>query len=323
MIVTLNADARQASNQYDRERPAGQPRNDMERAVNIVRARVIRTAAALLLGVGVAAAPALTYAQHGGFGGGGGGHMGGGGGAHFGGGGHAVAAPHFGGVHMGANFRGPAYGGHYAYGGAHYGSTFTAGHVAGYHGGYYAGSHVGTAYWHGGHYWGGGYWHGYYWPHVWYGPGWAWFYPVLPIGYATFWWGGLPYYYYNNLYYTWSPNYNGYVVTDPPMVGADASGSADTGAVTAAPQADDYAPQAAPAPGAAAGAGGAASDVFVYPRNGQTDQQTSTDRYECHSWAVNQTGFDPTRSAQTGTGSSADYRRAMIACLDARGYSAR
>ena len=80
----------------------------------------------------------------------------------------------------------------------------------------------------------------------------------------------------------------------------------------------------AAAAGAPAGAapGSAASDVYLYPRNGQSSEQTQNDRYECHSWAVNQTGFDPTRAAQQ-SGNAADYRRAMIACLDARGYSAR
>jgi hypothetical protein len=145
----------------------------------------------------------------------------------------------------------------------------------------------------------------------------VWYYPVLPIGYATFWWGGVPYYYWNNLYYTWNPGYNGYVVTDPPpAAGTDESGAGvgdDPSSVTAAPEAG------APAQGFA---GGAAADLYVYPRNGQSEAQTSTDRYECHSWAVNQTGFDPTRAAQTG-GNAAEYQRAMVACLDARGYSAR
>ncbi len=35
------------------------------------------------------------------------------------------------------------------------------------------------------------------------------------------------------------------------------------------------------------------SDVFVYPNNGQNPQQQSQDRYECHVWAANQSGFDP------------------------------
>ena len=71
------------------------------------------------------------------------------------------------------------------------------------------------------------------------------------------------------------------------------------------------------------GAASGGSDVYLYPRNGQSDEQTQKDRYECHSWSVNQTGFDPTRSSHQSSGSVADYRRAMIACLDARGYSAR
>ena len=33
--------------------------------------------------------------------------------------------------------------------------------------------------------------------------------------------------------------------------------------------------------------------AFVYPKAGQSEQQQSQDRYECHQWAVSQTGFDP------------------------------
>jgi len=33
--------------------------------------------------------------------------------------------------------------------------------------------------------------------------------------------------------------------------------------------------------------------VYAYPRNGQTDEQLDRDRYECHLWAVRQSGFDP------------------------------
>ncbi len=36
--------------------------------------------------------------------------------------------------------------------------------------------------------------------------------------------------------------------------------------------------------------------VFVYPSNGQTPEQTDRDRYECHLWAVQQTGVDPSRA---------------------------
>jgi hypothetical protein len=36
--------------------------------------------------------------------------------------------------------------------------------------------------------------------------------------------------------------------------------------------------------------------VFVYPANGQSPEQTDRDRYECHIWAVQQTGVDPSRA---------------------------
>ena len=35
--------------------------------------------------------------------------------------------------------------------------------------------------------------------------------------------------------------------------------------------------------------------VFVYPAHGQSPEQTERDRYECHIWAVQQTGVDPSR----------------------------
>ena len=36
--------------------------------------------------------------------------------------------------------------------------------------------------------------------------------------------------------------------------------------------------------------------VFVYPAHGQSPDQTERDRYECHIWAVQQTGVDPSRA---------------------------
>ena len=298
---------------------------------------VMRTLGALLIGATIATTPALAYAQHGAGGGGGGGHASGGGGgghalgggAHFGGfggghysgysGGHTFAAPHYGaaGHAYGARYFAPSgHGFTYTGPGAHPGAH--ASYVA--HSGFVArpgtvAPHPGVGtpsatyiYGHGGHAWAGGYWHGGYWPHCWYYPGWAWYLPVLPIGYVTYWWGGMPYYYWNSLYYTWSPAESGYVVTDPPPA-AGTEGSADAGAGGGYEQA----PQA--------NYGGSAGDMYVYPRNGQTQEQTDNDRYECHSWAVSQSGFDPTSSQSSGN--PADYRRAMVACLDARGYSAR
>ena len=39
----------------------------------------------------------------------------------------------------------------------------------------------------------------------------------------------------------------------------------------------------------------AQTDMFIYPAKGQKQEQQDKDRYECHSWAVQQTGFDPSR----------------------------
>lgn len=39
-----------------------------------------------------------------------------------------------------------------------------------------------------------------------------------------------------------------------------------------------------------------ADDLIVYPAKGQTTDQMSKDRYECHAWAVEQSGFDPTNA---------------------------
>lgn len=36
-----------------------------------------------------------------------------------------------------------------------------------------------------------------------------------------------------------------------------------------------------------------AQNLFIYPSQGQSAEQQSRDRYECHIWAVQQTGFDP------------------------------
>ena len=160
------------------------------------------------------------------------------------------------------------------------------------------------------HYWGGGYWGGRFWPHVYLGWDFPWFLATLPIGYSTYWWGGVPYYYTQGVYYVWNPDYGQYVVSDPPPV---------TGAVEEG---------AAPPPGAQQPSGDTrgAMSLFVYPKNGQSQQQTDSDRYQCHQWAVGQTGFDPTNTAnpsQASTATPQNYKRAVTACLEARGYSVK
>jgi hypothetical protein len=296
-------------------------------------------AAGILGAILVGAAPVLAQSHGGGgHGGGGGGHGGGGGeghgggggghvsgggfsagghvssGGHFGGGGspHYAAGDHVagGGIHGysgtgynnargygGAGYaaRGRGYGGagYYAprsYGGGFHGSAY-AGHSTyyGHSSGYYAHRYGYST----GAYWAGGYWNGAFWPRCHYGVAFTWFLPILPVTYATYWYSGIPYYYANDVYYTYNTDYDGYVATDPPPV-------ADSGAAPAAGTPDDA---------------GAADQIFMYPKHGQSAEQQATDKAECQQWATEQAG----QAAQNGS----DYRRAMIACVEGRGYSAK
>ncbi|AHL76951.1 hypothetical protein CH92_18440 [Stutzerimonas stutzeri] len=63
-------------------------------------------------------------------------------------------------------------------------------------------------------------------------------------------------------------------------------------------------------------------DVIAYPASGQSAEQQSRDRYECHTWSVSQSGFDPATAQSAPPATAADtYRRALGACLTGRGYS--
>jgi hypothetical protein len=134
--------------------------------------------------------------------------------------------------------------------------------------------------------------------------------PFLPPYYTTIQVGSLPYYYANEVYYT--PSQGGYVVVT-------------------APQGEGYPspPQAGPPPsGPLPSAQMPPSQIFIYPRQGQSPQKQATDRLECHNWAVSQTGYDPSKP-QIGLPETqmiqkqADFKRAQGACLDGRGYTVR
>jgi hypothetical protein len=120
--------------------------------------------------------------------------------------------------------------------------------------------------------------------------------PVLPPFYSTLWFGGVPYYYVDDTYYLWDPGRRVYVVTRPPK-------------------------------GASAEAATAGENLFVYPKNGQNEAQIAKDRFDCHAWAREQTGFDPVDPKASGPAGRAaagvEYRRAEQACLEGRGYTAR
>lgn len=52
-------------------------------------------------------------------------------------------------------------------------------------------------------------------------------------------------------------------------------------------------------------AGEAGAEVFVYPKQGQSQEQFQRDQFECHSWAKQQTGFDPSQPAVAASPSTA------------------
>jgi outer membrane lipoprotein SlyB len=39
------------------------------------------------------------------------------------------------------------------------------------------------------------------------------------------------------------------------------------------------------------------TQVYFYPKSGQSTEQQSRDHYECYNWAMKQTGFDPSQSS--------------------------
>lgn len=118
----------------------------------------------------------------------------------------------------------------------------------------------------------------------------------LPPIYTTIWVSGTPYYYANDVYYLWQPEERVYIVSEPPPKDEIDEQSVES------------------------------EQLFVYPKRGQSEEKQASDRYQCHQWATQQTGFDPTlpggNVAESNYNSKrADYNRAMKACLEARGYS--
>ncbi len=122
--------------------------------------------------------------------------------------------------------------------------------------------------------------------------------PFLPPYYTTLWVGGVPYYYADGVYYIWRPIDRTYVVSNPPP---------ETQVSTAPSEPEQ---------------------LFIYPKQGQSEAQIAKDRYECHRWAADQSRFDPTQPPRDEdeaalTKKRSDYRRAMTACLEARSYSVK
>jgi len=123
---------------------------------------------------------------------------------------------------------------------------------------------------------------------------------VLPTGYISFGYGGSTYYYLNATWFLYDRPAREYVVVEPPP-GVVSAGSTGSAGYAVAEYSDE---------------------VFVYPARGQSAEQTQRDRYECHLWAVSQTGVDPSMD-QADDSERAEYHRALTACLEGRGYTVR
>ncbi len=148
-------------------------------------------------------------------------------------------------------------------------------------------------YWNGNpYYYGGGHWYRPYGStYVVVGAPYGLFVGSLPY-YSSFWYGSTRYYYSDGAYYNYDAARSGYVVA-------------------ASPYGDESSGQAA-----------SVDDMYIYPAQGQSEQQQADDKYQCHRWAVDQTGYDPT-SSEFDAQRREDYVRAMTACLTGRGYSVR
>lgn len=117
-------------------------------------------------------------------------------------------------------------------------------------------------------------------------------YATLPRGAVSVTIGGGRYWRYGGDYYRpWGPNW---VMVAPPVV-------------LAAPLVVEPVRAEPPLPVAPS-----KPDPVIYPRNGQSAQQTEADRQDCNRWATTQ----PAALAD-----AAVFHRAVEACMDGRGYT--
>ena len=78
--------------------------------------------------------------------------------------------------------------------------------------------------------------------------------------------------------------------------------------VVARPAEADSLPPSTPAP-------------VIYPAAGQSEAQLAEDRYQCHTWALEETNFDPLAHGAAATAGQDAYNRALGTCMTARSYS--
>lgn len=116
----------------------------------------------------------------------------------------------------------------------------------------------------------------------------------LPVGFIAFSLGAFTYFYVNEIYYLWDDDQQGYVVVKKPE-GAEKAIATET-----------------------------RGRLYVYPKKGQNEDQQAKDRYACHRWAVKETGADPTEADEPlPREQNSNYKRAITACLEGRGYTVK
>ena len=117
---------------------------------------------------------------------------------------------------------------------------------------------------------------------------------TLPIGFIAFSIGPITYYHVNDAYYIWDGPRQVYTVVEKPEGADEAIADATTGR------------------------------LFVYPNEGQSEEQQAKDRYECHRWAVVESRVDPTsENSDLGPEEKKLYQRAIGACLEGRNYTVK
>lgn len=117
---------------------------------------------------------------------------------------------------------------------------------------------------------------------------------TIPTGYVAFTVGLSTFYHVNDTYYVWDDRREAYIVSTEPVDAGQAIESATK------------------------------ERLFVYPKIGQDEELQSKDRYECHRWAVTESGVDPTlEEREYGQQETNNYKHAISACLVARDYSVK
>ena len=110
--------------------------------------------------------------------------------------------------------------------------------------------------------------------------------PALPAGHLSFGIGSRRHFYFQGVFYKQVTN--GYEVVEKP------------------PEAEDELLFGS-------------NKLIIYPAAAQTDEQLSKDRYDCHVWASDETGYDPS-NADSDQLLLGEYNRAMGACMEAKDY---